>query len=58
MKIVLFFGLVLMYTTITTISFLLVEGYFKYKVITSFVISLFMTCLIGVIIGMSLLIDM
>jgi len=55
MKIIIFFGILLMYTVITVGSFTLIEGDFKLKLIVSVVLSFILTCVMGIVIGMATL---
>lgn len=55
MKIIIFFGMILMYIVIGTISYLLSDGNWKATILASIVISIIMTCVLGIIIGMATL---
>ena len=55
MKIIIFFGLLLMYTVITGTTFVLGEGDLKLKLVVSSVLCFIFTCITGVVIGMATL---
>lgn len=55
MKIIIFFGMILMYATIATVSYLLTEGNLKTTILASTVVSVIATCMLGIIIGMATL---
>lgn len=57
MKIIVFFGLMLVYSIVTCSVFALSNSDLAKKSLMSFAISFILTCVIGIVIGMSLLID-
>lgn len=55
MKIIIFFGMILMYALIVTVSYFLTNGNLKTTILASTVISVIATCMLGIIIGMATL---
>ena len=55
MKIIIFFGLLLMYSVIAGATFTLLSCDIKTKIITSVALSFILTCVMGVVIGMATL---
>lgn len=55
MKIIIFFGMIMMYLVIATSAYLLTNGDWMKTILSTIVISVIATCVLGIIIGMATL---